>query len=506
MKKYYGSPSIREADRIASEKLGVPGIVLMENAGRGAAETLLRKYPHCRKFLILCGPGNNGGDGFVAARHMALWGRDPTVVSTIDLDSYKNDAAIAAAAARNSGVKAFSSKELSDEDLAALIKSSDVTVDALLGTGSNGAPRGEVVRLIGLCDGARPLVSLDMPSGVDPDTGEAYGAVLSADMTITFLAEKVGLAVSPGYLHSGEVELCGIGVPPELIVPDKCELVGYDASDIPSLMPKVPKDAYKGARGSLLIVGGSDSYRGAPVLAAMGALRAGCGLVFLAIPDFMMEQASILLPEAIIIPLPARGGFIRFRTLEKAISPWLDKCDALTLGPGLGRSLEAEMLTGWLCREWKKPLLIDADALHHVASLEKNAGLYNRTEKVVITPHAGEAAALLGASVKKVSANRLASCVELADKFGTALLKGPHTLICSGAEKRVALEGGPELAIPGSGDVLSGVVGAFLASGVSCVDAATLGAIAHGAAGKSCGRTNGVLARELAGKIKAESD
>ena len=499
MKKYYESSSVREADRIASEELGIPGIALMENAGRGAAETLLRRYPHGQKFLILCGPGNNGGDGFVVARHLSIWGRTAAVVCTMNLEEYKGDSATAALCAKNYGINIVCSSDLSDDELSELMRRSDVIVDALIGTGSSGAPRGEVGRLVLLCDGRPRIVSLDVPSGVDPDTGEVYGTVLTAEMTITFLAEKVGLAVAPGYLHSGEVEVCGIGASPDRVLRGDCVLVGYDSSDIPKLRPKIPKDIYKGARGALLVVGGSSCFRGAPVLAAMGALRAGCGLVFLAIPDFMAEEASSILPEAIFLPLPTRNGFIRYRTLSRSVAPWFEKCDAMVLGPGLGRSRETELVTGWLCREWKKPLLIDADALHNVANIEKSVNISSRKQNVVITPHHGEAASLLGTDSNDVAKNRLSSGAHLSDKFGTVLLKGPHTLICGDSVKRVILEGGPQLAIPGSGDVLSGVIGAFLASGMSCVDAATLGALVHGSAGNMC--PDGVLARELAEKI-----
>ncbi|MDR3322389.1 MAG: NAD(P)H-hydrate dehydratase [Synergistaceae bacterium] len=506
MKKYYTGSSVREADRAASEKLAVPGIVLMENAGRSAAEALIRRNPYDRNFLILCGPGNNGGDGFVVARHLALWQREPTVLCTNNTDKYKDAAASAAASARNSGVKWFCSRDLSDADLASLLKSAGVVVDALLGTGSDGAPRGEVVRIIGLCPDDLRVVSLDMPSGVDPDTGETYGAALRAEVTLTFLAEKVGLAVSPGCLHSGEVEVCGIGVAPDLVLGAGHALAGYDSSDVQSLRPRIPKDVHKSGRGALMIVGGSDNFRGAPVLAAIGALRAGCGLVFLAVPDFIVPQASSLLPEAIFLPLPSKDGLIRFKSLEKVLSPWFGKCDALVVGPGIGREPETEMVTGWLCKEWRKPILIDADALHHVANIERNANLGHRRESVVITPHEGEAAHLLGTSAKKVACSRLSACVDLAGKFGTALLKGPHTLVCYGSERRVILEGGPQLAIPGSGDVLSGVIGALLASGISCIDAATLGAVLHGASGGALGRADGLLAREIAGRIKLGED
>ncbi|MDR1514976.1 MAG: NAD(P)H-hydrate dehydratase [Synergistaceae bacterium] len=505
MKKFYSGSSVREADKKALEKLRVPGAVLMENAGRSAAEALLRRFPRARDFTFLCGPGNNGGDGFIAARHVALWGREASVISTIGLDKYKNDAGFAALSAKSCGVSVLCSKDMKDDDIASRIRSAGVVVDALLGTGSNGAPRGEVVRLIELCGDAAHLVSLDIPSGVDPDSGETYGTVLTAEATITFLAEKVGLAVSPGCLHAGEVEVCGIGVKPELVLGDH-QLTGYGASDIPALRPRFPKDAHKGTRGALMVVGGSETFRGAPLFAGLGALRAGCGLVFLAVPDFMATEASSFLPEAILLPLPSKGGFIRYRTVEKVLAPWFDKCGAIVLGPGIGRNLESELVTNWIRAEWKKPLLMDADALHNIGNTGHNDDSHHRRDNVVITPHEGEAAFLLGSSAKKVAGNRLSSCADLSEKFGTALLKGPHTLICSGAERRVILDGGPELAVPGSGDVLSGVIGAFLATGMRCADAATLGALLHAGAAASCARREGILARELADNIGIGDD
>ena len=504
MKKYYGSSCVREADRIASDELGIPGIVLMENAGRGAAEVMLRKYPEAKIFLILCGPGNNGGDGFVAARHLALAERTPFVVATIEVEEYKKDAAFAAMAfatmlAQKSELRASCSKHMTDSELSALISSSDVVVDALLGTGSSGTPRGEVKRLMELCGQARRIVSLDIPSGVDPDTGTTAEAVVSADLTITFLAGKTGLAVSPGSLHSGEVVVCGIGAPSELLLRSPCELTGYEKSDIPNLSPKIPKDVHKGRRGALMIVGGCGFFRGAPVLAAMGALRAGCGLVFLAVPDFMVASAAALLPEAIFIPLPSDGKdcSISCDNFLGNISPWLGKCDALVCGPGLGLSNDARKVTRQLCLEWDKPLLLDADALRHAADMEREGEFRRYPDTSIITPHEGEAAYMLGVSSDEISAARLSSCVELAEKYGVALLKGPHTLICDRADKRVILEGGPQLAIPGSGDVLAGVIGAFLASGMPPVDAATLGALTHAAAGDAHKGTNGLLAGEL---------
>jgi NAD(P)H-hydrate epimerase len=319
-------------------------------------------------------------------------------------------------------------------------------------------------------------------------------------MTLTFLAEKTGLAISPGSLYCGEVKVCNIGIPPELVL-NAHELTGYDSSDIPSLTPHIQKNAHKGTRGALLIVGGCDFFRGAPVLAAMGALRAGCGLVFLAVPDFLVSAASSALPEAIFVPLNTKDGAIDFESFERNVSPWLGKCNALVCGPGVGRTENARKITEWLCREWDKPLLLDADALHHAANMER-AGIFRRNpNSTIVTPHEGEAAYLLGTDAGKVSEERLSSCAALAEKFGVALLKGYHTLICNNTERRVILEGGPQLAIPGSGDVLSGIIGAHLAAGMSPMDAATLGALTHASAGNKYEGPSGLLAREIADSI-----
>ena len=513
MKKYYKSSSVREADKIATEQLKIPGFALMENAGRGAAEVLLQMYPEAENFTILCGPGNNGGDGFVVARHLALAGRVPTVIATISGGEYLDDAATAAnafasitttsaAAFLKSKARIFHSKKLADGDLLALIRAADVTVDALLGTGSTGVLRGEVRRLAELSREARRVVSLDIASGVNPDTGAISEAAVMAETTLTFLAQKIGLAVSPGALHSGEVRVCNIGVPPELVLKAH-GLTGYDKSDILLLTPKIPKDAHKKTRGSLLIVGGCEFFWGAPILAAMGALRAGCGLVFLAVPEFLVSSAAALAPEAIFVPLRVKDGFIDSESFEQSVSPWLDKCDALVCGPGIGGSDNARKTTKWLCDRWDltKPLLLDADALRHVADLKKAGGFRRDPNLTVITPHEGEAAYLLGADAKAVASERLSSCAALAERFGVVLLKGFHTLICSAAEKRVILEGGPQLAVPGSGDVLSGIIGAFLAAGMSSIDAATLGALKHAVAGTEYAGTSGLLAREIASNL-----
>lgn len=500
MKNYYYSTDIREADRIATETLAVPGIVLMENAGRAAAEWMTANEPEARKFLILCGPGNNGGDGFVAARHLYIAGCLPAVVTSIPPDAYKGDAAIAAASLQPLGIQVAYSADLSEEDLRAWVATSDVVVDALLGTGSNGEPRGEVKRLVELCAHGARVVSLDMPSGVAPDTGVVAGAVVHADATVTFLARKIGLAVTPGMLCASRVATVGIGVPGHAVLPDAPAMVGYDRTDITRLAPRVPRDAHKGMRGGLLVVGGSEHFRGAPLLAARAALRAGCGFVFLAVPDFMVEAACAQLPEAIFVPLPSRDGVLRAKRLDRYLAPWIDKCDAAVVGPGLGRAGETQKVFSFFYNEWKKPLLLDADALYHLADESPPEGA--RRKNLVITPHNGEAARLLGTSAPAVAADRFSSCCALAKRYGNVLLKGPNTLVFGECDKRVVLEGSEALSVPGSGDVLSGAIGAYLAAGLAPPDAATLGALTHALAAERACRCNGLLASDLADNIK----
>lgn len=509
MRRFYDSESIRKADSSASALLGIPGSILMENAGRGASEAIVSKFPRARRFLILCGPGNNGGDGFVVARHLLLHGFAPVVLSTIAPDAYKGDAKGAAYAAGNSRVEISISSKLDDEEILFLAEDADVIVDALLGTGSKGGPRGEVSRLISLCcHEGRTIVSLDMPSGIDPDTGEVASVAVTASLTVTFLAEKTGLAVAPASFHCGEIDVRGIGAQPELVLQDAPRLIGYEASDVCALSPLLPVDAHKGSKGGLMIVGGSHHYRGAPVLAARGALRAGCGFVCLAVPEFAVSEASSLLPEAVFLPLAARGGHIEPEDLERTLPSWLDRCDAVVLGPGLGRSDDARRIVGRLYESWRKPLLLDADALYFLKEIAgENSSARDRTN-TVLTPHTGEAARLLGKTAAEISAARLRSCEFLARRFGTTLLKGPHTLVSDGECSRVVLEGGPFLAVPGSGDVLAGVIGALLASGMSCMDAATLGALLHALSSPASGVAEGVrsgfglLANEIADGIR----
>lgn len=276
----------------------------------------------------------------------------------------------------------------------------------------------------------------------------------------------------------------------------------YYADDLAAIIVPIPRDTHKGKKGGVLIFGGSWNYRGAPVLAALGALRAGAGFVVLAVPDFMADSASVIVPEAVFAPLPTTGGVIHEDGVMLALEQWGSKCNSAVLGPGIGRGKSLESVTALIWNNWKKPLLLDADALFFFAAL-KDKLIFRKD--AVITPHAGEAAAILSLTADEVSARRFVSARMLSARAGVAVLKGMDTVVTSGGENRIIKEGTPALAVPGSGDVLSGAIGAFLASGAAAFDAATAGALLHAVAGSNLERkyrgVRGILAREIADEL-----
>jgi hydroxyethylthiazole kinase-like uncharacterized protein yjeF len=506
MEKYYEPEDVRQADVNAAEKCGIASITLMENAGTGAARIIMKSYPAASRFLILAGHGNNGGDGFVAARALVKSGKDVFVLKTANDRDYKGDALTNLRALRELASEKCSiieSNDIIEEDITAFIDDADCVIDALLGTGSSGSPRGEIARLISLCRTCGKVVSLDIPSGIDPKSGAVYDPCVKASLTITFLAPKTGMSEYPAREMCGRIITAGIGADASVVLRDAKPYVCYDRSDLAGMLPRYGRDIHKGSRGGLLICGGSENYRGAPLLAAMGALRAGAGLVVLAIPDFMVDGASMLLPEAVFAPLHTLNGIVEPASVANSISPWLNRCGAAVFGPGAGRDDNIGEVTQWFLENWQSPLLVDADGLYFLGKLQ---GQTARKQNLLITPHAGEAAALLNTTAQIVNADRKAAVDSLSGIASVALLKGSGTMLSDSKEIRKILEGSPSLAVPGSGDVLSGTIGAFLAAGLGIFDAATAGALVHAAAGSEIEKRRGVsgtLAREIANEISA---
>lgn len=502
MIKYFAPEDIRQADILAVENHGIPSLELMKNAGTNAACEVLERYPKAIIFLIFAGPGNNGGDGFVAAKFFLDKGLKVKLILSADPGSYKGDAKTCLDALiklKDPKCTVIYSKNLSDMEITEEAKSADCVVDSLLGTGSMGAPRGEVKRLISLCKNDRAVVAFDIPSGIDPLSGNIYDPCVKADMTVTFLAAKKGMCFSPAFEMCGTVVIADIGISPDKVLNDKNSILSFGREDISKLMPPIPRNTHKGKKGGLLIVGGSINYRGAPLLAGLGALRSGAGLIVLAVPDFMVDSASIFLPEAVFVPLRTKGERISPESLAEAIIPWEDRCGAAVLGPGLGRNENSELITDLFWKKWKKPLLVDGDALHFL-SFERYRPAFRAD--VVITPHVGEAASLLGSTPENINKDRIGAAVSMSETAGTVLLKGMDTVVYSkGKNITIIKEGSPSLAVPGSGDVLSGSAGALIASGMPIYDAVLAAAAAHAAAGTMIEKRSGIrgtLAREIA--------
>jgi NAD(P)H-hydrate epimerase len=415
---------------------------LMERAGRAVADECIRTYPEARRIAVVCGNGSNGGDGRVAAGFLRQAGREATET----------------------------------DDLAG----ADVVVDALFGTGFHGEPRPEAAALIERINASGlPVVSVDIPSGVDASTGEIAGAAVDADVTVTFHGVKVGLAVAPGRFHAGRVVVAPIGLERSATGVVRATRAVLDR------VPHRGGPDSKFTAGSLLVVGGAAGTTGAAVLASRAALRADAGYVTLAVPRDCLQVAETLALE------PVKRGF-EHATAHETLTSDVGRSSALAIGPGLGRSPEARALVRELLARAPLPAVVDADALF---GLE----LPPREAATVLTPHAGELARLLDVESAWVSAHRLAAAARCAETFGAVvLLKGADTIVRAPDGRTVVCDTGPpSLATAGTGDVLTGILGAFLAKGLEATDAAVAAAVAHGLAAAAVSHQAGLVASDV---------
>jgi NAD(P)H-hydrate epimerase len=423
---------------------GYPGTAdeLMERAAAAVAAEALRAFPDARRFAVVCGKGANGGDGRIAARLLREAGRD--------------------------------AEETDD------LSGADVVVDALFGTGFHGAPRPAAAALIGrIGESGLPVLSVDLPSGVDASTGEIAGAAVTADVTVTFHGAKVGLAVAPGRFHAGRVVVGDIGLDPATTS------IVRATPAVLSLVPRRGSRDSKFTAGSLLVVGGASGTTGAAVLTATAALRADAGYVTVAVPADELAVAEALALE------PVKRGFAYESALE-TLEADLARASALAVGPGLGRSDEARGLVRGLLERSALPVVVDADALFALAPVARDAA-------TVLTPHAGELARLLDTDSAWVSAHRLEAAARCAEQFGAVVvLKGADTIVRAPEGRTIVCDvGPPSLATAGTGDVLTGVLGAFLAKGLDATDAAVAAAIAHGLAARAVPHQAGLIASDV---------
>jgi NAD(P)H-hydrate epimerase len=485
-----GAAEQRALDEWAIRERRIPGLQLMERAGEGLTDLVCELAP-TGTIAVVCGKGNNGGDGLVAARLLRVLGRDVRVLLLAAPEELHGDAKTNCDRLPGAPPQRFERGAL---------PGAAVIVDAILGTGFAGEPREPAAGAIAAInesgrEGA-VVVACDVPSGVDASTGEVAGDAVRADATATFHAAKPGLWIAPGKSHAGQVRVIDIGIPPG--GPQDAD-VGLIEDRATALIPVRGQESTKFAAGSVLVCGGSLGLTGAPSMASESAMRAGAGYVTALVPASLNLIFETRLLEVMSVPLPDADGSLLAAAAETVLAR-VGRADALVLGPGLGREPETVELARNVAAAADVPLLLDADGLN--AHAGKLSSLARRPAATVLTPHAGELARLLDSDSAAIGARRLESARRAAAESGAiVVLKGDDTLVAEPSGRVGVNRGGaPALATAGTGDVLSGVIGAYLAKGMQPFAAACAGVLVHATAGRVCASeigAEGVIASDV---------
>ncbi len=474
---------MRAVDARAIDTLRMPGPRLMENAGRGAADLIARAFAPIRRkrVVIVCGKGNNGGDGFVVARRLAAKGARVRTFLLARRAEVKGDAAVALGRWRGPVEEVTTPAELCR--FAGDFSGAHVVVDALLGTGLTGPARGVIAGAIEAINAAgRPVVSLDLPSGLGSDAGALLGPTVQARITATFVGRKLSLLLHPGAALAGRVEVIDIGIPRDEAARGITTFLVEEA-DVRRHIPRRPPDAHKGSYGHLLVVAGSVGKTGAAALAGRAALRSGAGLCTIAAPSSQQPIIAALGREFMTEPVRETGSGAVSLEAAPRILDLVSRTDAVALGPGLSLDPETQEFVRRLVIEVDRPMVVDADALTalagHLDALDRAAA------PRVLTPHPGEMARMLGTTVAHVQADRIGTAREFATRHRVFLaLKGAGTVI-AGPDGRAFINptGNPGMATGGSGDALTGMTGALLARGLDPLSAIQAACFLHGRAG-----------------------
>ncbi len=477
--KVVTTEQMRTLDRTAIEQYGIPAVLLMENAGQAVYFVMLSELDmdgaHC---VVLAGVGHNGGDGLVVARKLHSYGCTVQLALLSDPKNYDEAPAAHLEMVRRAGI----SMEVkpSAERLGELVSGADVVVDAMLGTGiarEVGGLYREAVEIVNASDAV--VVAVDIPSGVDGNTGRIWGTAVHADLTVTFGLPKCGNLLFPGAGLNGELFVSHISFPPELTTaPDVSVSI-----NVPPPLPARQEDGHKGSFGDGLFVAGASSYFGAPALSALAMLRAGGGYARLASPRSVVPHLASLAPEVVYAPQEETPHGTLSIAAEAQVLELASIVDMVALGPGLTLDSEAQHLAGRIIAETTVPLVVDGDGLEAAA---KNPGLLiSRTAPTILTPHPGEMARLCGCAVSDILENPVGALRDLSEKLGViVVLKGAHSLI-GGPDGTVFVNtsGNSGMATAGSGDVLTGTIIAMLGLGLEPIDAARTGVFLHGLAG-----------------------
>jgi len=475
---------MRSIDLRTIETFGIPGMVLMERAGLAVASAITEgSSPLPQEACIVCGTGNNGGDGFVIARELARKEVRVRVFLIGSPDRMKKDAR------RNYDILAHLGipvKRVSSRGHLSLPAqgSSSIVVDALFGTGLQREVTdlpADIIRKINAS--SLRVLSVDIPSGISSDTGQVMGEAVRAAQTVTFGLPKVGHVLYPGTIYAGHLTVTDIGFPPQAVEMEDIRLETLDTEDIAGILPGRPVDGHKGTFGHLLVLAGSRGKVGAALLAGLAALRTGCGLVTLALPESLALEATRKFPEVMTLPLPETSEGTLSRKALPDILRYSKKTSAVAVGPGLSVNADIMILVREVLSKVRKPTVADADAIN--ALMGDAAFLKGIKRRIAITPHPAEFGRLMDCETVMVQADRLGAVRSFTDRYHHVLaLKGAHTLV-GGPEGRICinLTGNSGMGTAGSGDVLTGMTGALLAGGLAPFDAARAAVHLHGLAG-----------------------
>jgi hydroxyethylthiazole kinase-like uncharacterized protein yjeF len=475
---------MQSIDRRAIEGLGIPGLTLMENAGARATKAIVEYFgdPAGKLVTVFCGKGNNGGDGFVVARLLHEKGAKVEIFLIGEKAAVKGDARTNLERAERLALKIT---EISEPAQFAISPECWLVVDAIFGTGFSGTveyPFNDIINAINASDA--PVVAVDAPSGFDGASGRVSDPTIEADMTVTLALPKFGQVVHPGKDYCGQLLVADIGFPPASIDPENIILNVLMEDEAAAMLPRRAPDANKGDFGKLFVLAGSVGFTGAAVLTSEAGLRSGVGLTILGCPSSLNDIFEVKMTEVITRPLPevrnkrcfASRGLGEVREMVK----W---SDAIAVGPGIGTYHETRDLIFRLISKLDKPAVFDADALNNLA--KDMSYLKAHTAPLVISPHPGEMSRLTGKTIEQINKNRINIALEFAQEFNlVVILKGaPSVIAAPSGQAWLNPTGNEGMATAGSGDVLTGLIGGFLAQGLMDIDAALLGCYVHGKAG-----------------------
>ncbi|MEW6276245.1 MAG: NAD(P)H-hydrate dehydratase [Bacillota bacterium] len=490
---------MRELDRQAIEEYGIPGVVLMENAGIKVVEVIREMLGDVRgkKISIFVGKGNNGGDGLVVARHLFNLGAGVKVYLLASPEEITGDAFLNLRIWQKMGQEIRTIADRDEFDL----EESDLLVDAIFGTGFRGVPREPAASVIEAINASgKPVVAVDIPSGLEADTGLARGPCIRAVRTVTFGLPKLGLVLEPGASYAGKLHVADISIPAFLLTAGHLKRRLLSLEMVSRWFSPRSPTAHKGTCGRVLVVAGSRGMTGAACLAAEGAARAGAGLVTLAVPEGLQKVAAAKLTEVMTVGLPATAEQTLSKESYAQTLALAERADVLALGPGITTHPETAAFVRKLLPSLRIPCVLDADGLNCLAGRPE---IFRAVPvSVVITPHPGELARLTGKTVGQIQEDRIGAAAQAAQNWRViALLKGAATVIASPAgEVYLNPTGNPGMATGGSGDVLTGVIAGLMAQGLDALSGAAAGAFLHGRAGDLAAKRRGVrglLARDL---------